>query len=315
MNSRRDVNSASSRCAAFSGDRDEQTARGLRVVAEGFERLRQALGRNVRSCEVAVPRIPARAHTFARQVERAVDRREALGLQPHADAAAVRDLVRVTEEPEPGHVGHSVGLESAQHVRSVLVERAHPVDRALELHLAREALLVAGHDQAGSERLRQEERVAGLRAALRPDAVRANGADDCKPVLRLGVANRVSPGEQAAGRAHLLISGGEDLREHLHRQLFRKRRDREREQRDASHCENVVECVGRCDRAVVAGVVDDRREEVEREDERALVVQAVDGRIVRRREPDEEVLRLDGHEAREQLLEARSRVLGGAASA
>src|SRR6476619_6542696 len=46
-----------------------------------------------------------------------------------------------------------------------------------------------------------------------------------------------------------------------------------------------------------------------------LVVQPVDGRIVGRREPDEQVLGLGRDETSEQLLEARGRVLGGAAPA
>ena len=55
------------------------------------------------------------------------------------------------------------------------------------------------------------------------------------------------------------------------------------------------------------GIVDDGREEVDREDERALVVELVDGGVVRRAEPDEEVLRLRRHEARQQLLEPAGR--------
>ena len=56
-------------------------------------------------------------------------------------------------------------------------------------------------------------------------------------------------------------------------------------------------------------IVDDRREEVDREDERALVVEPVDGRVVRRVEADEQVLRLGRDEAAQQLLEPRGRVL------
>jgi hypothetical protein len=87
------------------------------------------------------------------------------------------------------------------------------------------------------------------------------------------------------------------LPEHLDRQLLREGRDREREQRRAAHRENVVERVGGGDCTVVARVVDDRREEVEREDERPLVVEPVDSRVVGRCEPDEEVLRFGRDEA------------------
>src|SRR5207244_2429394 len=111
------------------------------------------------------------------------------------------------------------------------------------------------------------------------------------------------------------VRRGEDLAEHLERQLLGKRRDREREQRGAAHREHVVQRVRRGDRSVVARVVDDRREEVESEDQRALVVEAVDRGVVRGRETDEEVLLLHGKKAAQQLFEARGRVLGGAAAA
>jgi hypothetical protein len=103
--------------------------------------------------------------------------------------------------------------------------------------------------------------------------------------------------EQSSGGAHLRVGGREDLAEHLDRQLLGERRNRECEQRRAAHRKDIVERVGRGDRAVVAGVVDDGREEVEREDERALVVEAIHRGVVRGREPDEQVLRLDGDEA------------------
>ena len=63
----------------------------------------------------------------------------------------------------------------------------------------------------------------------------------------------------------------------------------ERQQRRATHGEDVVERVRGRDRAEVARVVDHRWEEVDREHERALVVEPVHGRVVRRVEPDEQV--------------------------
>ena len=165
------------------------------------------------------------------------------------------------------------------------------------------------------ERLRQEERIARPRAALRPEAVRVHGADDCEPVLRLVVAQRVAAGEDPAGRAHLLVGGAEDRGERLVRQALREGGDREREERRAAHREDVVERVRRGDAPEERGVVDERREEVEREDERALVVELVDDGVVGGREPDEEVLGLGGHEAPQKLFEPGGGVLGGAAAA
>ena len=61
--------------------------------------------------ELAVARVAARADALAREVERAVDRREALGLEHDPHAAAVGHLVGVAEEAEAGDVGDGVRLE------------------------------------------------------------------------------------------------------------------------------------------------------------------------------------------------------------
>ena len=154
----------------------------------------------------------------------------------------------------------------------------------------------------------------GFAPGLRPDRVRVDGADDREPVLRLVVADRVPARENRARSAHALVRAGEHVSEHLGRQLFGKRGDREREQRRAPHREDVVQRVGRGDRAEGARIVDERREEVDREDDRALVVQPVHRGVVGGIEPDEQILRLGGHEPGEQRLEPSGRVLGGAAA-
>ncbi len=167
------------------------------------------------------------------------------------------------------------------------------------------------HD-AGAERLREEERVAGLRARLRPDRVRVHRADDREPVLRLRVSDRVPARENRARSPHALVRSGEDVSEHLDRKLLGKRGDRERQERRAAHREDVVQRVRRGDRPEGARVVDERGEEVDGEDDRALVVQPVDRRVVGGIEPDEQILRLRGNKPREQCLESSCRVLGGA---
>ncbi len=139
-------------------------------------------------------------------------------------------------------------------------------------------------------------------------------ADDCEAVLRLVVADRVPAGQDRARGAHALVRAGEDVAEHLDRQLFRKRRDREREERRPTHREHVVQRVRRGDRAERARVVDERREEVDGEHDRALVVEPVDRGVVGRIEPDEQILRLGRDEPREERLEASGRVLRGTAA-
>ena len=131
-----------------------------------------------------------------------------------------------------------------------------------------------------------------------------------------GSASRIvwPPARIAPAARTCRVGAVEDRAHHLVRQLLGQRRDREREQRHAAHREHVVERVRRGDRAEVVRVVDDRREEVDREDERTLVVEPVDRSVVRRVEADEQVLRLGRHEPAQQLLEPGRRVLRRAAA-
>ena len=142
-----------------------------------------------------------------------------------------------------------------------------------------------------------------------------HGADHGKAVLRLRVADRVSARQDRTGSADLLRGSGEDRAEHRGRKLLGEGGDGESEQRRTTHREHVVQRVRRRDSPECRRIVDERRKEIQREDDRTLVVELVDGRVVRRREPDEEVLRLHRDKALQQLLEARSRVLRSAAAA
>jgi hypothetical protein len=129
-------------------------------------------------------------------------------------------------------------------------------------------------------------------------------ADHGQPVLRLDVPDRVPPGQQRARLSNLGSGGVEDGAHRLHRQLLRKRGDGEREQRPAAHGEDVVQRVRGRDRPEDGGIVDHGREEIGREDEGTLVVELVDGGVVRGRETHEEVLGGRRREAGKELLQA-----------
>ena len=219
--------------------------------------------------------------------------------------------MRVAEQAEAGDVGDRARPDAPDDVGRVPVQGAHPAHR---LRRVGEPLLRAAEDERRPEGLRQIERVAGARAGLGPDPVRMDGADDREPVLRLGVADRVPPGQQRPGRPHLAVGRKKNRTYGFYRQLLRKGCDRQRDERQAAHREDVVEGVRRRDRPEVVRIVDDRREEVDREHERAFVVEPVDGRVVRGVEAHEQVLRLGGDEAAQQLLEPRRGVLRGAAA-
>jgi hypothetical protein len=227
-------------------------------------------------------------------------------------AAPHGHLVGVAEQPEAGHVGDGARLEGPQRVGRIRVERRHPPDCLRERLIVGEPALVAVEDESCPERLRQEERVPGPGTGLRPDRVGPHGADDGEAVLRLVVPQRVPAGEDRAGSADLLVGAVEDRAHDAELELLREASDREREQRRAAHREHVVERVRRRDPPERMRVVDERREEVEREDDRAVVVEAVDGRVVGGIEADEQVLGVGRDEPAQELLEPRGGVLRGA---
>src|SRR5258708_6779438 len=88
---------------------------------------------------------------------------------------------------------------SAPSIGGGAVQRRHPADRLRQLVVARESLAEAGEHETRAERLREEERVAGAGAALRPDTVGMHCPNHGESVLRLGVADGVSACQERAG--------------------------------------------------------------------------------------------------------------------
>ena len=136
-------------------------------------------------------------------------------------------------------------------------------------------------DQAGTEALRQDEDVAGLRAGLRDQPVRVADAHDGQPVLGLRVDHGVAAGDDAARLRHLVGATGEHVRQDRRVHAVREAGDVQAQHYLSTHGVDVAHGVGGSDGAVRPGVVYHGREEVQRHDHGRLVVQLVDGSIVR----------------------------------
>ena len=170
------------------------------------------------------------------------------------------------------------------------------------------ALALRLEHEARPERLGQKQRIARL-AHHFGQIPWGHGADDGEAVPRLVVPDRVAPATIApAARTPRPLR--EDLAEHLGEAL-RERRDREREQRKPPIARTSLSASSRRSRRSPR-VVDDGREEVDGEDDRPLVVEAIDGCVVCRVEPDEELCGVHRDEPCEQLLEPGRRVLRSA---
>jgi len=93
------------------GERDEQAAGGLGVVAERDELVGGAVQGHCLGREIAVAGVTPGADALRRGLEGARERRQAPGVEDEAGAAPAGDLVCVAEEPEPRHVGDRARLE------------------------------------------------------------------------------------------------------------------------------------------------------------------------------------------------------------
>ena len=147
--------------------------------------------------------------------------------------------------------------------------------------------------------------------------VRDGAPDDDEAVLRLRVVDAVSADDGEAALRRDVTSAAQDVAEQLERErLAGPGDDVQRDERTPAHRVDVARGVGGGDPSPGVGVVHERREEVEREDQRLVVVEPDDGGVVGLVQTDEDVRRVRlGAEEREDLAERVERELAGAAGA
>ena len=237
----------------------------------------------------------ARLHAGAGQLQRAVQHRQRRAIEDEARTGAARHLQAVSQQAEARHIGGGHDPLAHQDLRRDPVETAHLVDGGLQIRVRRLALPRARDEDPGPESFRQQEPIAGSCATLAQELVGVRRADHRETVLGLGVADRVAAGKGATGFADRGRRALEDRGEHVPWQILGERRDRQGEQDATAHREHVAEGVRGCDLAERARVVDERREEVERADDREVIRDAVGGGIVGRVQAgDERPIGVDG---------------------
>ena len=217
--------------------------------------------------------------------------RQARGIDGDPRARRGDHFPGVAEKTEAGDVGRAGGAGVARDTRGHAVEAQHAGDGGGERGVRRGAVLGGGGDHAGTERLGQEEPVARPKAALDQHAVGVNAPRDAEAILGLVVDDGVAPRDDPARLGDLLGAAAEDLGHDGLVHLAREARDGEREHHLPAHRVDVRHRVGRGDGAPGPRVVHHGREEVHRLDERQVVADAVDRRVVGRTESDHEIAR------------------------
>ena len=149
------------------------------------------------------------------------------------------------------------------------VQHRHRRDRGATSASGAVPLLDRGADDAGAEPFGEHEAIAEPRAGVGPDAVRIDRACHRVAELHFRVAHGVAAEQRDAGFAQLVVAAEEDLPDRLGvEDLVGEPGDRERGDGRAAHRVDVAQRVGRRDLSVGERVVDDRREEVDRLDQR-----------------------------------------------
>ena len=286
------------------------TSRPPEVVASVSRRRRQAgtsaakvVKPSAHSALRALP--PETPASPGQKLLHPVDRRDGRGVDLRGQAALATHVVQVAEQPEAGHVGHRVRVPGERRLGGGGVQLDHRGDGPREQRVVRSAALARGDDGAHAERLGEHEHVARPARGVREDPLRVDRPGHREPVLRLVVLDRVAADEYRAGLADHVQAAAEDRRQDLRAELLEREGD-DVQRRDgcAAHGVDVRERVGRRDPAEVVGIVDQRREEVDRLHERDVGGQPHHRGIVPRRRSDEQprvVLRREAPHDREQV--------------
>ena len=143
-------------------------------------------------------------------------------------------------------------------------------------------------------------------------------AGDRHPVLRLLVLHRVAADHRGPGLGCLVGASLQHPGEQVEVQVLGPAEQVEGQDRPAAHRVAVAEGVGRRDGAPEIGVVDDRGEEVDGQQQRQVVADPVDGGVVGRVESQQEVRVLAAvvlAEAAQDLRQVTGTELAGSAGA
>ena len=161
-----------------------------------------------------------------------------------------------------------------------MVQHGHVGHRPFQNVVRGLTLLAPGGDDSGAQRLGQDQDVSRLGAGVGHLLARLHHADDGQAVLGLGVVHGVTADDHAAGFRGLVVASPQHVAQHVPGQVGREPHHVHRQQRLATHGVDIAEGVGRRDQAELVGVVGDGRKEIHRQDQRGLVIDAVDRGVV-----------------------------------
>src|SRR5581483_2357967 len=276
---------------------DGEAAGGLRVQQQAQAGRRGAVPDDQVLAQIgSVLAVAARDVALRRQPFRFRQGRDGGAVNFQADAAGPRQMIKMAQQPEPGHVRRRVdGLlradaDSAHRLRRARVQRRHAATGGLQR--GRVAVIELGRrrDNAGAQWLSKHDYIAGPRARVRGNVVWIDQAGDGQAKLRLGVLHAVPADQHRPRLRYLFRAAAQYLRQLVRIALLDgEAEDVHDRDRPAAHRVDIRERVGRRDLPVEIRVIHDGRKEVHRLNEGEVVREAIDARVIAGRQPDEQV--------------------------
>ncbi len=239
--------------------------------------------------ELLVAIAPPRPNASAHGIQRAVEQGHTGSFYDQAHAAEPRHFVRMAKQTETSDISQRRRARLACSERATTIELQHRRGRLLQVGLGHLAVFDARAEHARADPLRQIQPVTRVCARLGQHPIRVDGARYRQPVLWLRVVHRMPPGDHTARLAHFIGAATEDFRDGGNVHGVRKGGDIQREQNVAPHGVHIAHGIGRGDGSEQIGVVQHRRKEVQRLHDGLIIVQPVNGGIIRYLEANQQV--------------------------
>ena len=203
-----------------------------------------------------------------------------------------------------------------RHAAGQIIERRHPAHGLRRLRGIGHFRLDGGGHDARAERLGQHQHVARPGAGGAPHGVALDLAEDAETVFWFLVFDAVPPHQERAAFGHFGRAAFHEALEHVQRQAVeREGDDVEGHERRAAHGEDVADRIGGGDLPPHIRIVDDRRDEIEREDADALFGNLPQRRVLASLPVGEDTVVAGTGEIRQNFCQVLRTYFGGSAAA
>src|SRR5712692_8244581 len=201
-------------------------------------------------------------------------------VETHSSQALRSHLPSVPKQTKAGDIGNSVYSCPPQCLTCLPIQLHHRGNSLLQVTLFNLFAFVCGRNQPRSQRLAQDQYVSWFCSALRQNMLWMYHPRHRQPVLRFLVGHSMSARDYPSCLCDNIRAAAQNLAEQGIIQVFRPPHQVDRHQDLSAHRIDVAYRVSCCNRSKGVRVINDRREEVRRTDNRLLLVHTIDRRVI-----------------------------------